>query len=182
VTKWCSQLININLQGCFHTCAFHTTWKACPTCDVCHLSYWSLSGLHCVKPINGVRPDIVTRLTNHCDNISLCQQFLSLVLSIRRGIQVQYMLHLVNAFKQNLKCKTHVWHVDNLLGQELWVNRLHYYCASALFCIQNLYTFCVHFMLPVCVLFSSCWAIIKHVMSMGPISKTGCQFKKSWTP
>jgi len=116
------------------------------------VSEWATS----VKPINGVRPDIVIKLTNQYDSISLCQQFLCLVLSTRKGIQVQYMLHLFNAFKQNLKSRTHLWHIDNLLGEELWVKILHFYCATALLCIQNLYTLCVHFMLPMHVLFSSC--------------------------
>jgi hypothetical protein len=103
-----------------------------------------------------MRPDTVIRLTNQCDSISPCWQFLCLVLSTSKGIQVQYMLHLFNAIKQNLKSKTHLWHTDNLLGEELWIKILYFYCATALLHIQNLYTFCVHFMLPMHVLFSSC--------------------------
>jgi hypothetical protein len=147
---------------------------------ICHTGQWV--GYICVKPINGVRPDIVISLTNQCDSISLCQQFLCLVLSTRKGIQVQYTFHLFNAFKQNLKSKTHLWHIDNLLGEELWIKILHFYCTTALLCIQNLYTFCVHFMLPMHVLFSSCRVISYRTYdSVGPISKTGSQFKKSWT-
>jgi len=66
------------------------------------------------------------------------------------------MLQLFDAFKQNLKSKTHLWHIDNLLGEELWFKILHFYCATALLHIQNLYTFCVHCMLPMDVLFSCC--------------------------
>jgi len=115
------------------------------------VSKWATS----VKPINGVRPDIVINLTNQCDSTSLCQQFLCLVLFTRKGIQVQYMLHLFNAFKQNLNSKTHLWHIDNLLREELWIKILHFYCATALLGIQNLYKFCFHFMLPMHVLPSS---------------------------
>jgi hypothetical protein len=119
------------------------------------VSEWAI----CLKLINGVRPDIVIRLTNQCDSISLCWEFLCLVLSIGKGIQVQYMFHLFNAFKQNLKSKTHLWHTDNLLGEELWVKILHFYCETALLCTQKIYTFCVHFILPMHVLFSSCRVI-----------------------
>jgi hypothetical protein len=69
------------------------------------------------------------------------------------------MLHLFNAFKQNSKSKTHLWYIDNLLGEELWFKILHFYCATTLLHIQNLYTFFVHFMLPMHVLFSSCRVI-----------------------
>ena len=142
------------------------------------VSEWAI----CVKPINGVRPDIVIRLTNQCDSISLCWQFLWLVLSTRKGIQVQYMLHLFNAFKQNLKSKTHLWHIDNLLGEKLWVKILHF-TVPPLYNVHRIY---IHFVLTSCChcMYSfhpAEWSVIEHMNSVGPISKTGSQFKKRWT-
>jgi hypothetical protein len=75
-----------------------------------------------VKPVNGVRPYFVRRLTNHCDNTRWFKydrddlgvnksQFVPVIFeppctspclelsTSKEIIQVQYTLHFVNAFK-----------------------------------------------------------------------------------
>ena len=118
LTQWHTQLLQVNLKGCFHMCALHTVRHTRRTCDICHNGQWVT---HAYESCWWLRVVIITRLITdynhfyisainnngiHIQKIDKCSLMVhgQSIYEIRQwGLNIAYCEYL-----SVLQCKIHI--------------------------------------------------------------------------